>query len=174
MKVFLTTVLFFCITNSLCAIEKRTYTQFNSSEARIFIDTGNEANIQASTYVDALENHTFIRQLLSDPKSKLYQLKLSIEKENCNQIAECGDVTITTEVRTSFGRGGWDTAGASYIFFVGFTNVGSGKYFDVSRMVTLSETVEAQTNKDGTYKGTIIKTLQLGQIKKIDENIPLQ
>jgi hypothetical protein len=175
-------IIFFCFTNNINAIEKRTYTQHNSSEAIVAIETGNEKNIQASSYVDALENELFIHHLLIDQNSKLFQLKARIEKENCDHITTnenpstngCGKVTITKEIRISFGRGGWETAGASYVFFVGFTNKGSGRYFDVSRMVTISETAEAQTNQNGTYKGTVVKTLRLGPIKRIDEDVPLQ
>lgn len=176
MKALLMTFLLLNVFTTIQAAEQRTYIKYNSSEARVIIKTDGQNAIEASTYVDAQENEKFIQDLLNDKNSKLNELKVAIENENCqqfsshtkSQIIGCGEVTITKEVRTSYGKGGWDMAGSSYSFFVGFTNEGSGRYFDTSYMVTISEVVEAQTNKDGTYAGTVIKTLNLGPIKRID------
>ncbi|MBC7537310.1 MAG: hypothetical protein H7281_00695 [Bacteriovorax sp.] len=162
------------------ASEKRTYTKMNSFEARVKIETEEKKSIQAAIYVDGLENAKFIKDMLSDKKSILSKLKSNLEIENCNKnstpekpwIDGCGEVTLTSEVRTSFGRGGWMSGGGSYTFFVGFTNDGTGHDFDVSHMVTFSERVEAQTTPDGNYSGVIIKNLYLVKVKKIDDLTP--
>lgn len=164
------------------ALEKRTYTKTNSSEAQVRIETVEKDATQVSNYADGRENAKFIEDMLNDHNSILYKLKLSIENENCKQnssadkawIEGCGQVTLTSEVRTSFGRAGWMSCGGSYTFFVGFTDEGSGRFFDVSHMVTISETAEAQTLKNGNYSGVIIKTLNLVKIKRIDEESPFQ
>lgn len=171
--------LFVLTSLSALATEKRYYTKINSSEAQVKIETDQKDSIQAASYVDGLENSKFIPDLLSDKKSILYKLKSSIEQENCKQnstaekawIDGCGQVTLTPEVKTSFGRDGWMSGGGSYTFFVGFTNDGSGRFFDVSHMVIISERAEAQT-KNGIYSGVIIKSLNLVKIKKIDDLTP--
>ena len=78
-----------------------------------------------------------------------------------------GEVTLTAKVLTSFGRGGWQSGGADYTIFVGFTNDGSGRYFDVSHMLTITESAEAEANDQYEYTGVIIKTLNLASIKKL-------
>lgn len=173
--------LFVLISFNALASEKRTYAKMNSSEAQVRIETEERDSVQAAVYADGLENTKFIQDMLNDKKSILYKLKSDIEKENCNKnstsektwIDGCGEVTLTREVRTSFGRGGWMSGGGSYTFFVGFTNDGSGRFFDVSHMVIISESAEAQTKKDGNYSGIIIKSLNLVKIKRIDELTPL-
>jgi hypothetical protein len=165
---------------SAMTAEKRSYTKINSSEAQVKIETDQKDSIQAASYVDGLENSKFIQDMLADKKSILYKLKSNIEQENCKQnstpgkvwIDGCGEVTLTREVKTSFGRDGWMSGGGSYTFFVGFTNDGSGRFFDVSHMVIISERAEAQTKKDGSYSGVIIKSLDLVKIKKIDDQTP--
>lgn len=154
------------------ALEKRTYTKLNSREAEVKIETENKDKIQSYVYVDGLENKRFIKDLLNDKKSILHKLKLEIEKENCNvPVAECGKVTITDDVRTSFGITDWITSGGSYSFFVGFTNAGDRRTFDVSHLVTLSEIAEAKTS-NGRYTGITVKKLYLVNIRRIDELTP--
>jgi hypothetical protein len=163
------------------AAEKRSYIKINSSEAQVTIETNLQETVQASQYVDGKENAQFVKDLLSDNKSLLSKIVSTIEIENCknkyssfNQsIVDCGAITITNEVLTSFGRDGWMSSGGSYTFFVGFTSEGSGRYFEVSHMVVISENVEAQIKKDGNYSGVIIKTLNLVGIKRIDDLTPL-
>ena len=177
-KLLLTSIFF--ISLSLQATEVRTYKKTNSSQAQVTIKTEETESIQAASYVDGHENNKFINDMLNDKNSILYKLKSAIEIENCQKnstpekpfIAGCGQVTLTSEVRTSFGRDGWMSGGGSYTFFVGFTNDGSGKYFDVSHMVVISEIAEAEANSDGKYLGVIIKSLNLVKIKRIDENTP--
>lgn len=177
--IFITLVILMSL--NVSAAEKRTYTKLNSSEAQVIIETEEKDSIQASTYVDGFDNVQFIADMLNDKKSILYKLKTEIENENCKKynangkswIEDCGQVTITKEVRTSFGRGGWMNCGGSYTFFVGFTNAGTGRFFDVSHMVTISETADAQIAKDGKYSGVVIKLLNLVKIKRIDENSPV-
>ena len=160
--------------------ESRIYKKLNSLEAQVIIKTDDKESIQAANYADGTENSQFINDMLMDKNSILSKLKSSIEKDNCGEISPtgqlsvdgCGHVTLTSEVRTSFGRGGWMSAGGSYTFFVGFTNDGTGRYFDVSHMVVISESTEAQTKSDGTYSGVILKSLTLVKIKRIDENTP--
>lgn len=160
------------------AADTRTYTKISSKEARIKIDTVQKDSIQAAVYLDGQENKKFIQDLMEDKNSPLYKIKLSLEKENCGTIstkkwiAGCGQVTITDEVRTSFGRAGWESGGAGYTFFMGFTNEGSGHFFDVSYMITISERSEAKANKQGEYLGVVMKTLDLARIKKLDEQTP--
>jgi hypothetical protein len=165
------------LTTSLSAAEElRTYKKDSNLQATITIQTEETDSTQAAIYVDEKENKKFIDDLLSDPNSLLAQLKSKIELENCEAnstlentwIDGCGEVTVTEFVRTSFGRGGWASAGASYTFFVGFTSDGTGRFFDVSHMVTISESADAQTNNDGDYNGIVIKTLTLDSIKSLN------
>lgn len=163
------------------AFEKRTYTKINSSEAQVKIETEQKDFTQVENYLDGLENTKFIQDMLNDKKSILFKLISEIEIENCHQpviankllTGDCGEVTLTKEVRTSFGVSNDMSGGGTYTFFVGFTNAGSGKYFDVSHMVTISERAEAQTLKDGRYSGVVLKSLYLVKIKSIEEHSPL-
>jgi len=177
-KIFLTLLILTSL--GVQSKESRIYKKLNSSEAQVTIKTDEKESIQAAIYTDGIENNQFINDMLMDKNSILSKLKSSIQNENCGKISPvgqlavdgCGHVTITKEVRTSFGRGGWMSAGGSYTFFVGFTNDGTGRFFDVSHMVSISESAEAQTKSDGTYSGVILKSLTLVKIKRIDENTP--
>lgn len=160
--------------------EVRTYKKLNSSQAEVVIQTVEQDSTQAAAYIDGKENQQFVNDLLKDKNSLLYKLKHDIELENCDRnstsesswIPGCGEVTMTERVRTSFGRGGWDSGGSAYTFFMGFTEDGTGHFFDVSHMVTISESVLAETTSQGDYAGKIIKTLNFGKITRIDEHQP--
>lgn len=160
------------------AEEIKIYKKLNSSQAEVVIQTAQQDGIQTAAYVDGGENDHFVSDLMSDKKSLLNKLKRQIEMENCEQtstdettqIPGCGEVQLTNFILTSFGRGGWDSAGAAYTFFIGFRQEGTGRFFDVSHMVTISESVLAQTTEDGSYAGKIIKTLNFGKITRIDEH----
>lgn len=157
--------------------EKREYKKVNANEAVVTITTEETDGTQAAVYVDAAENKKFIEELLKDPKSKLAQAVSDLEMSTCGAnstpenpwIDGCGEVTITDAVRTSFGRGGWMSAGAGYTFFVGFTSDGSGRFFDVSYMVTISEGAEAQVKGDDSfeYSGVVLKSLSLDKVEFI-------
>ena len=169
--------LFLLISINVRASEKRIYTKLNSREARVVIATSDIDLVQAASYVDGYENEKFINDMLNDKNSILFKLKSEIEKESCigmNKVEreECGHVTLTSEVKTSFGRNGWMSAGGSYTFFVGFTFNGTGRFFEATHMVVISETAEAQVKKDGKYSGVITKSLYLVKIKKIDDVTP--
>ena len=103
------------LNNAYCFGDKRTYTKLNSSEAIVRIETEDRQSVQASSYVDAKENDYFIKDLMNDKNSKLFHLKELIEKENCLKI-NCGNVTLTKEVQTSFGREGWSSSGGAILF----------------------------------------------------------
>jgi hypothetical protein len=177
MKILLTTVMLCSLSFAALAEEGRTYNR-KGNEATIEISEMEEGP-QAAAYVDGQENEKFINDLLKDPESELYKLARQIEQENCEETSKpdepwidgCGEVTVTKEIRTSFGRGGWAGAGAVYTFFIGFTNAGTGHFFDVSHMINISEGVEAQTNDDGEFSGKLIKTLSLGTIKKLESSL---
>lgn len=155
------------------AFEKRTYTKINSSEAEVRIETEEGKATPAVFYADGRENEKFIQDMFTDKKSILYKLKSDIERENCqSSLQGCGLVTLTREVRTSFGNSGQMACGGSYTFFAGFTNDDSGKTFDVSHMVVIAERTEVLTKKNGNHSGVIIKTLNLVKIKRIDELTP--
>ncbi len=177
MKALILGLLVLSLSNSVFAAETRTYKKADSTAATVSIKTEETDYTQAAGYVDAQENEQFIAELLKDPSSPLAKLVKEIELANCEQtstpenkwIDGCGEVTITEAVRTSFGRGGWASAGAGYTFFVGFTSDGSGRFFDVSHMVTIFEAAEAQTKEEsGDYSGEIIKYLSLSEIKKLE------
>jgi hypothetical protein len=162
--------------------EMRTYKKLNSSQAEVVIQTEEQDATQAAAYVDAKENVQFVSDLMKDKKSLLYKLKREIEIENCNttstdetsHIPTCGEVEMTKMVLTSYGRGGWDSGGASYAFFIGFREEGTGHFFDTSHIVTISESVLAQTDSEGRYSGKIMKTLNFGTITRIDERQPFR
>jgi len=178
MKFFFFSLLAFSLTAQ--AEETRTYKKLNSSQAEVVIQTVEQDGTQAASYVDGKENNQFVSDLMGDKKSLLYKLKREVELENCEEtstdetshIPGCGEVQLTPMTLTSFGRGGWDSGGAAYTFFVGFRQDGTGRFFDVSHMVTISESVLAQTTADGEYAGKIIKTLNFGKITRIDEHQP--
>ncbi len=180
MKLLLPIFFLLTVTSVASAGEKRTYTKVNPSEAKVVIETDQLGGIQAASFVDGRENERFIQEMFKDKNSKLYQLRAAIEKENCNKnstpekpwIDGCGQVTLTKEVETSFGRGGWASAGAGYTFFIGFTNEGTGRFFDVSHMASIGEDVEAQTTTSGDYAGKSVKTLTLQKVIRIDEHTP--
>lgn len=170
----------FVLTVSAQAEEIRTYKMLNSSQAEVVIQTEEQDSTQAAAYVDGKENDQFVSDLMKDKKSVMYKLRRQVELENCEQtstdettrIPGCGEVQLTGMVMTSFGRGGWDSGGAAYTFFVGFRQEGTGRFFDVSHMVTISESVLAQTTTEGDYAGKVIKTLNFGKITRIDEHQP--
>lgn len=177
MKSLILGLLVLSLANNTFASETRTYKKVSSTEATVVIKTEETEYTQAAGYVDGQENEKFISELLKDSSSPLAKIVKEIELANCEQtstpentwIDGCGEVTITKEVRTSFGRGGWASAGAGYTFFVGFTSDGTGRFFDVSHMVTIFESADAQTNEEtADYNGEIIKTLQLSDIKKLE------
>ena len=175
MKTLLLTSLLL-LSNYSLADESRTYKKISSVDALIEIKTEEQDSTQAAAYVDAQENDRFIQELLKDKESPLSQLKTQIELSNCETtsteendwIDGCGEVTITKSVRTSFGRGGWQSAGAAYTFFVGFTSDGTGRFFDVSHMVTITETAEAQIDAEYNCNGTVHKFLSLDTIVELE------
>ena len=160
------------------SIETRTYKQISETDALVIIKTEEQDGTQAASYVDGAENNRFVKEMLKNKKSPLAELKKKIELEICettsteenNWIEACGEVTITEMVRTSFGRGGWMSAGASYTFFVGFTHDGTGHFFEVTHMVKIEEMVEAEMDTDMNYKGIINKHLSLSGISEMDNN----
>ena len=177
MKLIILGLMVLSISANIHANETRTYAKDSGVQATVTIKTEEVDSTQAAAYVDAKENKKFIADLLADPTSQLYKIKKEIELANCEEtstaeeswIDGCGEVTITEEVRTSFGRGGWMSAGAGYTFFVGFTSDGTGRFFNSTYMVTISESVEAQTNNESfDYNGVIIKTLTLDEIRKLE------
>jgi hypothetical protein len=166
---------------SLFAGESRNYFKISSSKAQVKIITEERDSTQAAAYVDGKENDKFIQDMLKDKSSKLFKIKQTIESENCSRtsipiakwIAGCGEVTLTKLLQTSFGRGGWESGGATYTFFVGFTTEGSGHFFEVYYMVVISETAEADKTSSGDYAGSITKTLNLSKVTRMD-NTPFK
>jgi hypothetical protein len=156
--------------------ETRDYVKLGSEESSVTIKTIEEDYTQAANYLDGRENKKFVEEMLKDKTSRLGKLADEIIKENCDIISQeddtCGWVTVTDSVRTSFGRAGWASGGSGYTFFIGFTFHGTGRFFDVSHMITISETVEAKTDDEGNYNGTIMKALNLGNITRIDQEQP--
>jgi hypothetical protein len=177
MRALLSVILFALISSAAHAEEKRTYKKVSSSQATVTIKTEEQDGTQVAIYTDGQENAQFIQDLLKDKNSKLYQVKQEIEKANCGEFSSddnphipgCGEVTVTNEVRTSFGRGGWASCGSGYTFFMGFTSEGTGRFFDVSHMVTITEYAEAVTKDNGDYAGSIIKTLDLAKVVDIND-----
>lgn len=176
-SLFLCLLLLTLSSNLLASEESRSYKKISSTEAVVTIKTEETDGTQAAAYVDAKETEQFINDLLKDPSSPLAKLVKEIELQNCEAtstpdqtwIDGCGEVTLTAQVRTGFGRGGWASAGAAYTFFVGFTSDGTGRFFDVSHMITISESADAQTNDQYDYSGVVLKTLSLIEVKKLDK-----
>jgi len=164
---------------ALAAPESRSFEQQSDIAALVTIKTEETDATQAAAYVDAKENKQFIKEMLKMEGSPLAELKRKIEMDNCEQtstpendwIDGCGQVVITDEIRTSFGRGGWMSAGAGYTFFVGFMSDGTGRFFDATHMVTIFENCEAQTVEGtGDYNGTILKYMSLEGIKELEQS----
>jgi hypothetical protein len=154
---------------------KRTYKKTSSDSAEVLIETG--SSMQAAELVDRAENQKFIDELLKDKNSKLAKLKAQIEMDSCGETSKsledswiqgCGEVEITDYVLTSFGRGGWASAGAGYSFFIGFREDGTGHFFESSYIATFSEGVSAINDSDEDFKGNYLKTLSLDSITKLE------
>lgn len=177
MKAMIMTLMLLTLSVSAHAEDTRTYKKVSPIEAVVTIKTEDAHYTQVAPYVDGVENEQFLSDLLKDPKSPLAKLAREIEMENCETtstpdnswIDGCGEVTLTTPVRTSFGRGGWASASASYTVFVGFTMDGTGRFFEVSHTIQISEGAEAQTDITGEYNGYITKVLSLDNVKKLDK-----
>lgn len=170
--------LFLSLSSFAFADETRTYEKVSEVDALVTIQTEETDGTQAAMYVDGKENDRFVQEMLKDKTSPLSEVKKQIEMEMCQEtstddrgwIDGCGEVTITEMVRTSFGRGGWMSAGASYTFFMGFTQDGTGRFFDVSHMVTIEEMTEAQVDEQDKYNGFVKKFLSLSSIKETKVN----
>jgi hypothetical protein len=179
MKTFAFAALLLAYSSFALAETSKKFEQVSDIAALVTIKTEEQDGTQAAVYVDASDNTQFIQEMLKLQGSPLAELKKKIELENCEQtstpendwIDGCGQVVITEEVRTSFGRGGWMSAGAGYTFFVGFLSDGSGRFFDATHMVTIFENCEAQM-KDGTfeYNGIVLKSLSLEGIKELEQS----
>lgn len=149
--------------------ESRVYTRINEKSAKVMIKS---EIMQAAELVDGAENERFLTELLFDSKSELFKIKNKLAKEFCEagsvvkenlEIEDCGYITITPGVITSFGRGGWAGAGAVYTIFIGFTANGSGRFFESKYMLKLSEDVNAESF--GSSDGKFIKELKLISVK---------
>lgn len=177
MKFLTVAILGLTLSNFAFAEQETTYTykKVDSNTSSVLIDTHTEEINQAAIFVDGSYNKKFVEELLKDKKSELSQLKKKIELENCEQesteenpyIDGCGEVELTAMVQTSFGRGGWASAGAAYTFFVGFRNHGTGRFFNSTHMITITENVEAVSNDGEEFKGIFINTLNLTSVKKL-------
>jgi len=182
MKTLLLSLVALSLTSNLYAAEEqRSYKKTSSTEAVVTITTEETDSTQAASYVDGKENETFIKDLLKDSSSPLAKLVKEIELQNCEEtstpdnswIDGCGEVRITKTTLTSFGRGGWASAGAGYTFFVGFVSDGTGRFFESTHMVTITESADAQTNDNYDYSGIVLKTLNLVEIKKLVDLKPV-
>jgi len=150
-------------------------TSYASESLEVTIKLEEDGYGQAAVYVNAELNDSFVQKLLTDKDSRLNQLKSELEMEACGEnstatktwIDGCGEVEVTSAVQTAFGRGGWADAGAAYTFFIGFRNAGTGRFFEATHMITISESVEAVMKEDGEFAGKFLKTLKLETIKKL-------
>ena len=151
------------------------YKKVNSKSAIVDIDTHTEDTTQAIFFIDSEHNNKFLAELMEDKNSEIYKIKKEIEQEMCGdegsadavELNDCGEVELTEYVQTSFGRGGWASAGAGYTLFMGFRHRGTGRFFESSHMIHFSESVEAVGYDGEDFKGRYIKTLNLDSIKKL-------
>lgn len=154
--------------------EQRTFEKTSPASANVKIISDDPDAVQAAQFVDAAENNMFVEIMLKDKNSPLSEIRKKLELENCHEessdggwIDQCGQVEITDSIQTYFGRGGWMSAGAAYTFFVGFRHDGTGRYFSSAYMVTITEDVEANTNEDMSYNGSLTKSLNLKDAVKL-------
>lgn len=177
MKTFLLSLIVLTIaSNTQAETINREYKKISSTHAQVVIKV-EEDFVQAAEFVDQVENARYMEDLLKDPNSPLAQIKKQIEKDNCDEnsteenswIDGCGEVRITKEVLTGFGRGGWAGAGATYTFFIGFSSDGTGRFFDVTHMITFSESAGAEVDNEGNFTKIVTKDLELIKIKKLEE-----
>lgn len=169
---------FICVMflNFLAHAEQRSFIKSSPDLAVVQIGTDSaQQGVQAAQFVDGMENKQYIQMMLADKASQLARIRSQLELDSCGKeskngewIKSCGQVEVTDFVRTSFGRLGWGMAGASYTFFIGFRMDGSGQYFSSHYMVTVNETVEANTN-NGKYSGSLNKNLGLENISKLPQ-----
>lgn len=170
-----TGLIFFSIFTSAFADQdvKKTYSKVAADKVEVLIEAGD--SVQAASFIDREETEKFLKGMLKDKNSKLSQLKSKLEIENCDTnsndeeswIEGCGEVELTPFVQTSYGRGGWASAGAGYSFFVGFRSDGTGRFFEANYLVNFYESVEA-IGEGENFDGKYLKTLELTSVKKID------
>jgi hypothetical protein len=154
--------------------EIRTYKKTGATTAEVLIQN---ADTQAAMYIDGNENAQFISELLEDSQSPLSKLAKEIQDEMCGDMTDeedmpldysCGYVDLSNTVMTSYGRGGWMSAGASYTFFMGFRHAGTGRFFESTHMITIHESVEATVDENYEPNGEMVKYLEFGKIKKLE------
>lgn len=153
----------------------RSYKKISSVEAVVTITEESTEGTQAAIYVDGIESNRFIADLVADQNSPLAKAVKAMEMENCDEtsteplgyIERCGSVEITNSVQVSFGRGGWASAGQSSVYFVGFRSDGTGNYFNSDYMIKVSESVEAQTDENGEFNGTLLKVYSLDKVTQL-------
>lgn len=159
-------------TSALSEIITREYSKLSNESAVVKITTSFTDYVQAAEFVDGREVQRFIEDLSVDETSELFGILNIIKQRYCSDYFEnsyrsvdnCGEVTFTPEVMSSFGRGGWLNAYAEYSLFVGFTYEGSGMYFSVSHIIVLAEDVEALVNDNDVYAGKLVKNIRLKHI----------
>ncbi|MEA9356777.1 hypothetical protein SHI21_11200 [Bacteriovorax sp. PP10] len=157
----------------------RSYKKISSVEAVVTITEESNEGTQAAIYIDGIESDRFLSDLAADKNSPLAKAIAEIEMESCGEVSTspleyiegCGSVEITNSVQVSYGRGGWASAGQSSIYFVGFRFDGTGNMFDSSYMIKVSESVEAQTDVNGEYNGTLLKVYSLDKVTKLPEEL---
>ncbi|KHD89962.1 MAG: hypothetical protein OM95_00020 [Bdellovibrio sp. ArHS] len=157
------------------AIEPKKISKTGANSALVRIETEEKDGTQAAAYIDAAEMPDFIQMMLSDSTSEFAKIKHELEMENCQEtsttpdghIPDCGAVEWTNLVQTSFGRGGWMSAGAAYTLFIGFRFDGTGHFFEASHMVVLSESAEALVDGNMNYTGFINKELRLEKAERL-------
>lgn len=170
-----TVVLLVSLSLSAHAIEPKKILKTGANSATVRIETEEKDGTQVAAYIDASEMPEFIQIMLNDPTSELSKIKRELEMENCQEtsttpdgyIPQCGAVEWTDLVQTSFGRGGWMSAGAAYTLFVGFRFDGTGRFFESTHMVVLSESAEAVVDSDMNYTGFITKDLRLEKAERL-------
>ncbi|MCB0348739.1 MAG: hypothetical protein KDD37_07880, partial [Bdellovibrionales bacterium] len=150
-------------------------TKVSANSASVSIQTEDAESTQAAYYVNGAEINAMIDMMLSDPTSELSKLKTKILTENCDDLEDldvCGEFIVSKDrTMTSFGRGGWMDAGATYSVFVGFLASGTGHFLELSHIVMINESAEADLKDDGfTYAGTVTKKIALQRIVEVPSN----
>lgn len=172
-----------CVLGIACvsqAKESRSFERVAAERAIVSVMVEDAQSVQAHDYVDGNENEKFLKVLLDDPRSRLTDLRKTLENENCEPsdqrsegwVEDCGGIEFSVGAQTAFGRAGWFAAGAQYTYFVGFRHVGSGQFLNSTYMIVLHEDVEVEMPEgQATGPAKVVKALSLGRILRIPDQI---
>lgn len=169
-------MILFCVTLFVSltgfAEQRSPLTKIDADSAKMTVTAGDQDSDQAAAYLDNSGLKEYIEMMRNDPNSRLAKEIAKIEKENCDETAKnpgdfignCGRIELSDSVETSFSRGGWMEGDMSRSFFVGFRQLGTGHFLEMSSIVTVNMAAVSSRDENQNFTGTIVKTFTLENI----------